>query len=258
MDKGLLEKFVQTDLSDFPDFHSFKKPLEMALWVLWVAKDKIGVKRLTPEEIVCVIRDIKEVSISTRTVVNSLNRAKDKIHAYHEHGKVYYEIMKAGRDHLRSQEWGLVEIFYFDPGKRYTSKRVLATKILHELKGELKVIDPYCGERTLDVFKDLKNRPVEFLTQLKKLSDKDRKRFLRELKDFTSENPKIEFRNYPHKDIHDRYIISSDRLVILGHSIKNLGEKESFAIVLAKDSYNYIFEALKENFIKRWHDSNPI
>ncbi len=119
----------------------------------------------------------------------------------------------------------------------------------------MRIVDPYCGERTLDILSNLKNRDIKFLTRVENLRDKERERFLRELKDFKSEHTKIEFKSYPHPDIHDRYIISSDRLVVLGHSIKDLGTKESFAIVLNKDSSKNIVEALIENFNRRWRQS---
>ena len=93
---------------------------------------------------------------------------------------------------------------------------------------------------------------------MENLREKDKNRFLRELKDFKSEHSKIEFKNYPHKDIHDRYIISSELLVILGHSIKDLGAKESFAIILNKDTNKNIVEALIENFNRRWKQSSML
>jgi len=166
--------------------------------------------------------------------------------------------MKPGKDYLIPQE-GSIEVFYFEPGKRYTSKRLLSKKILDSLKGELKIVDPYCGERTLDVLKDVKNRAIKFLTKVGNLREKERNQFLRELRDFKSENPnKIKFGNYSHTDIHDRYIISSESLVILGHSIKDLGAKESFAIILNKDTNRNIFDALLENFNRRWKQSTPL
>lgn len=42
----------------------------------------------------------------------------------------------------------------------------------------------------------------------------------------------------------------------LGHSIKDLGVKESFAIVLNKDTNKNIVEALIENFDRRWKQSS--
>ena len=91
-----------------------------------------------------------------------------------------------------------------------------------------------------------------------KLPHKARERFLRELKDFKSENPDMEFRDYPSADLHDRDIISLSSLVILGHSIKDLGGKESFAIVLSEKISGSLIEALSESFDRRWQQSTPL
>lgn len=253
------KRFIEIDISDFPDFYSYKKPLEEGLWILWVAKEKLQIERLTAEQIASIIRDVKEVSIEAKSITNSFNKGGDKIHTYHENGQVYFEIMRSGKDHLISQtKEGSIQVVYFEPDKRYTSKRLLSKNILDSLKGELRIVDPYCSERTLDILKDIKNEHVKFLTRVDNLREKEKGRFLRELQDFKSEKPSIEFRNYPNVDIHDRYIISSDSLVVLGHSIKNLGSKESFAVILSKDTNRNIFEAVTENFDRRWKQSSTL
>ncbi|MBA7692651.1 hypothetical protein ES703_101218 [subsurface metagenome] len=255
----LIKNFSEIDDSGFPDFYSYKRPLEGGLWILWVAKEELGIKRLTAEQIASIIRDVKEVSVHAKSINNAFARAKGKIHIYHENGEVYFEIMEAGKKHLISQaKEGSIEVFYFEPGKRYTSKRFLSKNILDNLMGELKIVDPYCSERTLDILNGIENKTVKFLTRVENLRQRERNRFLRALQDFKSENSNIEFRNYSHTDIHDRYIISSKLLVILGHSIKDLGGKESFAIVLNRETSKNIFEVLIENFNRRWKQSNII
>ena len=257
METEISKKFAEINTSDFPDFYDYKNPLKRSLWILWVAKDKLKIKKLTAEQIASIIRNVKEISINAKSITKSFNKAGDKIYIYKESEEVYFEIMKPGKDHLISHiKEGSIEVFYFESDKRYTSKRILSKNILHNLKGELRIVDPYCGERTLDILSNVKNRVVKFLTRVENLREKDKNRFLRELKDFKSEHSKIEFKNYPHKDIHDRYIISSELLVILGHSIKDLGAKESFAIILNKATNKNIVEALIENFNKRWKQSD--
>jgi hypothetical protein len=257
--KHLVEEFKRIDVSDFPDFYIYKIPLERGLWILWVMKEKLGIKKLDAEKIASIIRDVKEISIDAKSIIKAFNRAGDKIHTYREDGATYFEIMKSGKDYLLSQvKVGSVELFYFEPDRRFTSKRILSKDILNTLKGELKVVDPYCNERTLDILKDVRDRKVKFLTRVGNLRNKERARFLREIKDFKSENKNIEFRSYPHKDIHDRYIISSEYLVILGHSIKDLGSKESFAILLNRSMSKNVVEALNENFDRRWKQSEIV
>lgn len=256
---NLTKDFSEVDTSDFPDLYNYERSLEMGLWILWVAKEKLHIKKLTAEQIASIIRDVKEISIDEKSINNAFNRAKGKIHTYYEDEKVYFEIMKPGKDYLFSLvKRGSIKLFYFEPEKRYSTKKILAENILEELKGELKIVDPYCGDRTLDILKDIKDQTVKFLTRLQNLNEKNRNRLLRELQDFKSEYPNFEFRNYLNRDIHDRYVISQNFLVILGHSLKDLGSKESSAIVLENQANKNIVEALTENFNRRWKRSERL
>lgn len=255
----LLDQFRGVDTSEFPPFHSYQKPLEQGMWVLWVVKDSLGVKKLTAEQIVSVIRDVQEISVDARSITGAFNRAKGKVHTYREGNEASFEIMKPGKDHLLAQlKGGSVEVVYFEPGKRYTSKRVLSNNVFAGLGGELRIVDPYCGQRCLDVLADLGDRSIKFLTRLNNLTNKDSARFLRDLKDFKHEHASAEFRSYGGVDIHDRYILSFQHLVLLGHSIKDMGAKESFAIRLDKDTSADVYQTLKVNFDSRWAGSEPL
>ena len=259
MESEIIKEFKELDTSEFPDFYQYDKPLEMGLWILWIAKEMIGINKLMAEQISSIIVSAYEVSLKEKSLTYSLNRAGNKIHRHSKDGKVYYEIMRAGKDHLISQvKEGSINFYYFEPDKKFSSKQILAKNILTDLKDELKIVDPYCSERTLDIVKNVKKQKVKFLTRVDNLNTNKRRQFLRELQDFKHENPDFEFRSYPNQDIHDRYIISTSLLVILGHSIKDLGSKESFAIILDKNANLNIFEALTENFNRRWKRSQNI
>ena len=256
-----LAGFGRVDTSDLPDFYSLPGLLEQGLWILFVAKEKLGVKRLSRREIVELAREAKEVNIDDQSLLQAFRRAGNMLHTTHGEDKItYYEIMKSGKDHLLSEERAeSVSVFYFEPGEKFSSKRVLSQDIIRGLKGRLKVVDPYLGVRTLDIMKEVANRPVNFLTRIENLKkDADREAFLRELRDFTGEHTKIEFRSYPHEDMHDRYIISETSLVLLGQSMKDLGGKESFAIVLGVEASRNVSSALTEAFDRRWRASKPI
>jgi len=250
----ILQEFRTVDTSEFPEFSEYDKPLERGMWILWVVKDKLRINRLSADKIAYLIVHAMEVSVSARAVTNSFNKTKDKkmIHTYKESGGIFYEIMKPGKQHLTSQtSLGGVKLHYFEPEKRYSSKRILRERILNNLKGELKIVDPYCDSGTLDILSSSQNK-IEFLTQIKKLRPNIQQKFLRDLQNFKAEYPNVEFRNYSKSEIHDRYIVSKDKLVILGHSLKDLGAKESFAIVLDRKTSRDIFDALVENFNRRW------
>lgn len=253
----LLKDFNEIDFSSFPDFHDFDKPFEMGLWVLWVCKEELKIKRLTADDIALIIRDVMEVSINTRAIINSFNKSKDKkVHLHKEKDIITYEIMKSGKDYLKSKE-DHIEVFYFAPGSKFKSKNVLSKDILSDLKGELKIIDPYCDKKTLDLLEHTGQSKIQFLTKLNNIRDERKKRsFLRELQDFKSDYPNIELRDYPHNDIHDRYVISNDAFVIMGYSMKDFGKKETFVSVFKNNKD--IHGQLITNFDNKWDISITI
>lgn len=248
------------DTSDFPDFFSYGSVLERSLWVLWVAKEKLGINELSAYEIMLVIRDVKEIVFTQRSIVNALSRAGDKVYVIRpSKGPSKYRIMKPGKDYLSSKiSSKQVEVFYFQSGNRFSSKRILSKNLLARVEGDFGIVDPYCGVRTLDILKEIDDKNIKFLTKLDKLYPNQKTRFLRHLTDFKTECNHVEFRDYPSNDIHDRYIISDDCLVILGHSIKDLGSKETFSIFLNEEMAKDIVQDLRNNFNRRWKVSTPI
>lgn len=255
----IIEQLKELDLSEFPDFYKLKKILDKGLWILWVCKEKLDIKEMSASHISYVIKEVKELSIEKTRISNAFNRAGDKIHKKRENNAIFYEIMKPGKDYLKSvSDQKSINLLYFVPEKRFTSKRLLVKNILNNLKGILKFIDPYIDIRTLDILKDLKNSEIRVLSKLTNLREPERKKFLRELKDFLRENINFHFKDYNKKDLHDRYIISQDSIILIGHSIKDLGAKESFAVVLDKETNRDIYKMINSTFDERWILSNSI
>ena len=254
--EDILDKFKKADTSNFPDFHSFNKPLEQGLWVLCVAKDELDIKKLTAEEIASILVEVCETSVKPRVITNSFNKSKGKkVHVEREDGVTKYKIMKAGKDHLKPEE--RVMVHYFEPNQRFGSKRILSTGILSNLKGELKIIDPYCDKKTLDILENAGKTKLNFLTRISNIHTPRKQRsFLRDLQDFKSDYPDVEFRDYPQNDIHDRYLISDDAFVIIGYSLKDFGKKETFITVFKNN--NDIREQLLNNFNSKWNISASI
>ena len=258
----LSQAFAGIDTSDLPDFYALETPLDRALWVLWAAKDGLKETKLTAAQMALLMRDVLEVRVSESSIAHALRRAGDKVHTYRATGRggsAYYQIMKAGKDHLVDKRpEGSVDMLYFEAGKKYSSKRMLSADVIPSLAGNVIAVDPYCGPRTLDVLGSAGGNSVRVLTTVSRSSKSAISALKRELKDFRSEYPNIEFRVYPGKDLHDRYILSSQELVILGHSMKDLGSKESFAIVLSRGMCEDIAKALSDAFEVRWQQSGSL
>jgi len=261
-EEDVVTRFADADTSDLPDFHELQSLLDQGLWVLYVAKEKLGVKRVALNDIVRIMRECKEVNAKPYSVLKAFARHEEMIHSTKDESEMLFEIMRPGKDRLTSlptslKKGGEVEIYHFEPGKKYSSKRILSQDVFKSLDGDLKIVDPYCDIRTLDFLRDAR-QDVNFLTRIANISEPQKSRFLRELADFRGEHPQIEFRSYPNNDLHDRYVISASYLVILGHSIKDIGGKESFAILLSKDLSQNVSEALTEAFERRWKQSIQI
>ena len=120
-----------------------------------------------------------------------------------------------------------LQVYYFESGKPRSSRKDFV-KILNELKGDIKICDPYFNKDTLDALEELKNAKIKFLTSSKK---SNMSVSAQNLKDFKTENMNVVVKGFPHDHLHDRYILCNNKLFLLGHgfSIRN---KESFIIEL--------------------------
>jgi len=111
-----------------------------------------------------------------------------------------------------------------------------------------------CCATILHYFK--RGRPLQFLTGK---TNESRTTFSREVKDFQKEVPSLEVRLFSaHHDLHDRYIISDNALVVVGHGIKDMGNKESFLILFKGDSTPDLRKTLLEKFDSRWKGAAPL
>ncbi len=260
MNRELLEKFRKVETDGLPEFYSLTSPLDMALWVLLAGKDKLEIAKMSADDISDVLVQNKERSVMPRAIANAFNRAGKKVHVITVESKAYYQIMKEGRDHLiQNSKESHLQLHYFEPGKPYKNKSVLREKVFPLLSGQLKIVDPYCGIRTLDLVKNARTQKVQLLTRLSSLNNKKKQEeFIREFAEFKIEHPDVEIRDWTKSELHDRYILSKSSLVILGQSIKDLGTKESFGVILERQHFENIFDDLLSAFNRRWQGAESI
>jgi hypothetical protein len=258
----LVASFRATDTSNYPDVHTYTGCLDRALWVLLVAKEKLRTPRLSAQEIVDILVQYAEISSSANAVIMALNRAGNKVHVYRRstgNNFTTYEVMDVGRKHLLGLNAAGVDVLHFVAGKKYTSKRLLAERVLAGLKGVLRIVDTYCGQRTLDLLKEVQNPHLKLITRLANISKTaDRTALRGDIRDFKAEFTHAEFRDLANAEIHDRYILSNDSIILLGHGLKDLGNKESFVIVLPKSTFPDLHRALVTSFEQRWLSALPL
>lgn len=152
-------------------------------------------------------------------------------------------------------------VLFFTGKDSWTDPNKNFPKIIEMLKGDLLIVDPYYGKGTFYVLEKFgKHRKIRFLSS--KLGDEEQNnigQFNIDLKRFKNEFKNIELKKYDKfYELHDRYIIAENALVVVGHGIKNLAEKESFVIFLPEQLVGGFLPNLKKAFEERWNKSNNI
>ena len=67
----------------------------------------------------------------------------------------------------------------------------------------------------------------------------------------------MEMRVYPKEhELHDRYVITSDYLILLGRGLQDIGGKESFVVALKDTVAKDIKSVLDAKFEERWNTSS--
>lgn len=146
----ILKKHV--DLKKYPDPHQYTRNLERAFWVMEVAQKEFGVDRLKTGHIAEILTEKFDIAISQQAINIALKRAKrGTVHK----SKDGFKLMEKGRGELHALSLDKTAVIMIEPGKPFTSKTILFEKVLSNLSGEIKICDPYCGPRTLDILSRL-------------------------------------------------------------------------------------------------------
>jgi hypothetical protein len=147
-------------------------------------------------------------------------------------------------------------VVQIEAGKPRTA-HLEVTKLLQALSGEVRICDPYYGSGSLLRLDALTSATsVMFLTQ--NPDSKEKTHLPRALKEFATERPHFMFREHAGKDLHDRYAVTADELILLGHGLKDIGNKESFVVRLERALAGDTIDALRDSFDQKWQAARPL
>ena len=152
-------------------------------------------------------------------------------------------------------------ILFFTGRDSWTDPNKNFPKVIEMLRGDLCIVDPYYGNGTFYVLEKFgKHRKIRFLSSmLGGEEQKDLTKFNNNLYRFKKEFKNIEMKKYnKFYELHDRYIIGEKSLVIIGHGIKDLANKESFVIFLPENFVKSFLPNLRKIFEERWKKSVSI
>ncbi|MCV0392811.1 MAG: hypothetical protein K5790_05885 [Nitrosopumilus sp.] len=255
-----LKNIGKDDLSSFPDIMIFEKDMDKALWVLWVLQEKYGFDDdyFTSEQISEVLKK-RKIPLSPKAVALALRKANAKsfIDKKTEEKTNYYMLMRPGKEHLElfGNDQNLKMVF-IEKSTPHTARKKIE-EILSQTKGEIKIVDRYYGQKSLDTIQKFgKSRTIKFLTADPGTGETQQK-FSRDLIHFTREFKNVHVRKINNgKELHDRYIITGDSLILLGHGIKDIGGTESFVIFFKGSEVSDIKSMLETKFNQRWTTAN--
>lgn len=246
---------------DLPSVYSFTKaPLDAGLWCLFVSKDELGADYLTYDEIQTILQEFLDMPITVKRLQKAFAPVIGKKIIKGSNGEGL-KISRPGDMYLKGlRKDEPLNVLYVNPNKPRTARRTLESLVRTLPKGELLICDPYYGLRTLEVLEVFAkhHKKIRFLTARVGGGEKQATLSMA-VTDFKKEySKKVEMRTISHNDLHDRYIISTDQFLIVGHGIKDLGDRESL-IVGVQDRYGKdIRKTITANFEARWATGNPI
>lgn len=239
----------QNKISDEIDIYSLTSLQLKACWVInhLSNEDK---DRFSSSEIANFLVEIKGINVSRQAVNASLTRHKD---LFHKDKKGYFKLMKKGVEELENHS-AMKNVIMIDSGKPFTAKNINLSKIFKQLKGVIRICDPYSDLSTLDVIFNSIEKDTSVILLTAKIVEKVQGSFKRQIDDLQKEGYKIEVRIYSNSQLHDRYIIDDFNFWLSGNSLNFLGNKESFIVSLGED----VRSSMSEVFNRRWKIAQPI
>jgi len=234
----------------------YDKDMDKSLWVLWILQEKYHLDDdyFTSEQISEILKKRKiplkpiQISLSLRSAESSSyvdKKTEKKIN--------YYMLMRPGKEHLESiGNAQNLKMVFIEKSTPYTTRKKIE-EIISQTKGEIKIVDRYYGEKSLDTIQKFgKSRSIKFLTADPGTGESEQK-FSRDLIHFTKEFKNVSVKKIANgKELHDRYIITTDSLILLGHGIKDIGGTESFVIFFKASDVHDIKSMLESKFNQRW------
>ncbi len=222
-------EWAKIDKSGLPDVHSLNDERLQVLWVLAVAKREPKLQGLAASMISEILRDDCGIAISRQRVAGMLLAETRCVARYGNSTPPRYQIMKCGEDELLGS--GFRPLF-IDPSQALSSIRALED-MLAALRGDVCICDTYVDSRTIDYLALLSAaNSIRLLTE----NVQDSSRFKRDLGAFAKQHQvSLEVRVAAPGLFHDRYVLHSKGMYLLGSSLKDVGKKQSIVVSLPSD-----------------------
>ena len=237
------------DLGDVgvPNVHTLADDRLRCMWVLHVAKEHLDEAWLTAPQISTVLRDTFGINISRQRVYGLVAADKIMVAQKTVDGRHLFQVMKAGSDVVAATR----SVVFVEPAAALSRLRVVQD-MFGELRDDVRVCDPYVDGATLDMLAHL-DRAASI--KLLSVNIKDKGGIVRDTKAFIAEHGKpLEIRLGPKGQLHDRYVIHDDGMLLVGTSLNSIGLKQSFVVALGE----VLRASVLRSFADAWNKGQPV
>jgi hypothetical protein len=253
---SLLKTFRELDLATKHRLAEEPSPLALALAAMKIAQEVAHEENVTLDELYEALTEA-DISMDRASLGKAMARAGNRVTRKNVDGATRYRLAVQGRalaDEVLST--GDLSLTFIDGNKPRTDRRELGD-VLSDVSGAVRILDPYYGVRSLESLELLPtNCSVRFLTGK---TNEGAAKLSGPLKDFKKERPKIEMRIAAKpSELHDRYVLSKDKILIIGHGLKDIGAKQSFMIVLPRTLAPDLLDTLERAFDEKWKTATAI
>lgn len=149
-------------------------------------------------------------------------------------------------------------VIFFKSGQPRTA-HLKIDELFRGLTGQLCVCDPYYGTGSLLRLDSLANcAPIRFLTKHPDRNEEKRGILPRALAEWKTQHGGINFRESSTNDLHDRYLLTDNELILMGHGLKDVGNKDSFLIRIPTSIAVDIVKSVRTQFDQEWDKASAI
>jgi hypothetical protein len=252
----LRARFRSLDLRVKNSLADEESPLRLALTALTLAHDEAQVEYLSLDELHEAL-EAADVSVKRSSLAKGLGRAGNRVTRREVSGETQYRVATKGRRVAEEVlAAGALEFLYVEGNRPRTARRELA-EVMGGLNGIVRICDPYYGVRSLDSLELIPNRClVRFLTGK---TNEGATKLAGPLKDFKRERPNVELRVAARpQELHDRFVLSHEKILLVGHGLKDIGAKESFVVALPRSFAPDLLDNVECSFDQKWANGSPL
>jgi hypothetical protein len=246
----LLRTFKDLDLRVRNSLADEESPMNLAFAALAIAHDDAGVDYVSLDDLHEALQEA-DVAVDRSSLARGIGRAGKRVNRRIIDGEQVYRLVLRGRPAAEIVLGsGDLSVLHIDGTTPRTDRRALGD-VFGGLKGIVRVCDPYYGVRSLDSLELIpKSAQVRFITGR---TTESPTKWAGALKDFKKERPNVELRVAARpQDLHDRYVLTDAKILIIGHGLKDIGNKESFVVILLRAVAGDLLGDVQRSFDDKW------